>query len=235
MFTSPHDSISISLVFIIRCINSYSIEGFVADISLLLIKYGLNQVFTNFVSTGMFPSKIIWKKLVNNCVANKNMNDMRQQISVDSVLLTYTKLYDLDNHSNLWKLGRCYPKYLKFCRTGIRIIGTLCNRNAPNISMQCRRCLMMCTEHSIFYCESNAELRYKFWIKLSMLHGNTWLNEFNKLAVKDQLCTMLVATKSYSIHTKPSYGFSIYPLFFCINLSHHVNLINYWINYTTVS
>ena len=76
--------------------------GFVVDIFIILHKYDLGYIVDRYIESGMFPSKLSWKKLYLNKVNNHYVNEWERNTAevecTDKSNLVFTRLTNGISH-----------------------------------------------------------------------------------------------------------------------------------------
>ena len=108
--------------------------GFVAEVMLLVQRYGLQEYCIRFMEKGEFPDTHIWKKIVHRAVLQTEekewKNRMEEDYEFDRFKRVHSKL-----HISVWRrLARKYKSYEKYVFQVIKLITT---RNAGDLTFHC--------------------------------------------------------------------------------------------------
>jgi len=149
-------------------------------------------VLENFLTTGSFPPKHVWKRMVHDNVNAKMVNDMQCSISSDQTLSRYSGICNLGERSVLWELGRRYPKSLLYCKTTVHVLGKMFSAGGSR-TILCVNCNMYSTdltEHLVIDCKSSERSRHMFWNQCYALLGKDLFRRYTELPIKKQIDTM---------------------------------------------
>ena len=87
--------------------------GFIPDIITVLKRYNLYNYLDLYLTDGVFPGKIEWKRIVSASILENEQltwrESMSERINLDLYSRVHTKLRPLD----LWTTAWCNPCYLK--------------------------------------------------------------------------------------------------------------------------
>ena len=136
-------------VFVQRLIRHISygnvMFGFIPDICRLVERYGLGHCIDTciYVSTGWFPGKPAWGRIVNTSVKRPNKRQ-RKVILNEQWDTDISSAFKLSNSDNIWTALMKTPKYSKYCYNAVRIIGFAVSRQFVSA---CKRCGKLSNSH----------------------------------------------------------------------------------------
>lgn len=138
--------------------------GFVLDIFRFLEDYNMEYILTEYLNSGVFPSKYKWKQLVREKLKDKAILSTRLEI-IDEGLERFLSIHQEVKPSLFWELCRKYPYMLAACRSVIKLIAILFKRYQPvSICLACGELFVKYVDHCLFWCHANSGARHKMWV-----------------------------------------------------------------------
>lgn len=173
--------------------DAVRISGFFPDIYRICNKYELCEVLQTFCRTGVFPSKLQWKRLVKSHVKAKHLNDSRARIMADNSLqdsVIINPIIDMCP-SVYWCLSKRERSMLPFSEAAVKLSNMLFTR--PFIA-RCKRCDMLTNDiglHIALYCKCTESARLHLWNKIYEMYGYQVFKHLISLPPKAQLVHLL--------------------------------------------
>jgi len=146
--------------------------GFIPDAYRLLQKYDLTNVLDIFIDTGCFPSKHVWKGLLQNNLIIKNKTETIQELYLNNGHAVISTLIKLDNHCIIWSIMQDNPGLRSLCHKAMDIIGRLVSRQFTERCNKCTGLTENIVEHKLFHCVPNEGRRSELWSKLYEIDGS---------------------------------------------------------------
>ena len=87
------------------------LHGFIADIFSIIGKYDLSAFISNFIETGYFPPKMIWKRLVQRNVDNVFKSHFKSRTHANPAMNRFTSIHpDCLKPLRLWTATKVFPR-----------------------------------------------------------------------------------------------------------------------------
>ena len=74
-------------------------KGYIPDIFEILKKYDLLQFIVNYINSGIFPNKLVWKRLVKNSIYTYESSAWLQRMSCQNVFDRFVSIHPVTGHS----------------------------------------------------------------------------------------------------------------------------------------
>lgn len=151
--------------------NSASKSAYITDIRNILVKYGLNHVFDNFLNECIFPSKLLWKRITNKAIHQYVDSSWCQRISQSIDFSRFSIIHKDYKMCLFWELCRNKPVLKNACSKAVEL---LCL--APVENRRCEHCHAVNVDivsHVLFHC-SNVEvneIRYQYSVDIINVLG----------------------------------------------------------------
>ncbi|CAG2242874.1 unnamed protein product [Mytilus edulis] len=111
---------SVSFRILIRRVNdfkyndgSHSNLGFTVDIINILRKYELSTYFNDFCETGLFPTPLIWKRIVKTTVAAFEIVNWKRRINIDDDFVAFKMIKKEYAPHPAWTIALKHPNLRK--------------------------------------------------------------------------------------------------------------------------
>jgi len=161
-------------VFVQRLIRHISygdvMFGFIPDICRLVEKYELWHFIDTYISTGRFPGKSAWGRILNTSV--KRPNKRQREIILNEQWDTdISYAFKLSNSDNIWTALKKTPKYSKYCYNAVRIIGFAVSRQFVSACKRCGKLSNSHVTHAFWFCEKSSPTRRKLICDLNDAMG----------------------------------------------------------------
>jgi hypothetical protein len=166
-------SIFISRLYMYKNSNGRMQKGFIPDVMLLILKYGLLSIVQNYMSEGIFPDKYTWKHMVKDAVYSFQGRQTQCVIEGDLELARYhdTCIVHSDNPINMFKFPQMHQIWnlVRHCRdisTRLCFAACLCTVMPSKFHEQCPNCGYIYSdvlEHLITSCRVYDTAREVFW------------------------------------------------------------------------
>ena len=172
--------------------NSGVQRGFFHDISRILHKYSLDGALEDFISTGLFPSKETWKRIVKYKINYFYLNNNKIQMESDSLLKDFRVVKDDDlSLSRIWQLSKIFPPFHNKCQRTVVLLNRLFY---DTFTKQCTKCNnnIDCNiiQHAILECKSNEAAQTYLWQFLFKAIGCELFYQFMALTPRQQLLSL---------------------------------------------
>lgn len=166
---------SISFRILIRRVNdfkyndgSYSNLGFTVDIINILRKYELSSYFNDFCETGLFPTPLIWKRIVKTAVAAFEIVNWTRRINIDDDFVAFKMIKKDYTPHPAWTIALKRPNLRKQAHFLISVC-CIVKDNDNRQYILCDRCGKMFLDpivHTISSCDYLDETRENFWCEI---------------------------------------------------------------------
>ena len=162
--------------------------GFVSDIHLILDKYDLTAYLATFKTSGVFPSKQIWKTMCYRAVHAREESTWVDRMDASSDFTTFKQCHSHLRQSNIWTVAKLHP----FTLSRMKFLANICCKRSPNQPEVCLRCQHPCLqeiEHLLFECP--------------LTDGHRLWNEFydENHSLSSDLCAMLLCLPRHELIT----------------------------------
>ena len=167
-------------------------RGFFHDISRILHKYSLDGALEDFINTGLFPSKEIWKHIVKNKINYFYLNNNKTQMESDLLLKEFRVVKDDDlSLSRIWQLSKGLPPFYNKCQRTVVLLNRLFY---DTFTKQCNKCNnnIDCNiiQHAILECKCNEAAQRYLWQYLFKAIGSDIFSKFMALTPRQQLLSL---------------------------------------------
>ena len=179
--------------------NAIKASGFVPDIFRLCRKYNLLAIVNNYISSGRFPSKLVWKRIVSNNISIVYSSEINARIAQDDLLKDLTIVHPMSCNqiSDFWRLSKNERGLLKHSQFIVKLIGKLFSRP---YTLQCKHCcgLTECMPLHIFInCPRYFHQRNAFWGNIVNTFGETVYLKLVNFSPREQLLHLISGLKLF--------------------------------------
>lgn len=170
------------------------VRGFIPDIHRICGKYGVGDVLLKYCRTGEFPSKFVWKRVVNSNIKIKHMSCLQSRILTEDITLHDYSLiqpYTEIQPCQLWLISKSNRRYLRYSQAAVKFAHLLFVK--PYTS-RCKRCNKLTDElalHIAFYCESTSNARDTLWKSIYLTFGYQMSQKIMACSPRMQLLHLL--------------------------------------------
>ena len=151
--------------------NPNKVKGFVSDIDIICKKYEIGTYLDNFMESCHFPSKLLWKKIINKSIYKFENRITVERCLIDKTLHGFNILHNNYDMCEIWKISQKENKLLKQTSTSIHLICKLFNNDFEQTCPKCGLTNLNNAEHVLLNCIYNNDNRYMLWRKLFMKFG----------------------------------------------------------------
>jgi hypothetical protein len=154
-------------------------KGFIPDVIRILDKYNLSHVLINYIQTGEFPNKKVWKVKCRNSISNHETLKWSERLSKDNDFARFKFLHTNIEHAIIWECANDSKSLLnahKISRLWI---------NKPyyqNNSFLCSKCGIISSDamkHCALECPATGDKILSFLHKISVIFGQSVTIELN--------------------------------------------------------
>ncbi|MEW8546496.1 MAG: hypothetical protein AB2693_23515, partial [Candidatus Thiodiazotropha sp.] len=161
----PH--FAVKRLFLQRLTSHYFFKdikyGLILDMFRFLGEHNLEHILIEYLNSGVFPSKYIWKKVVQVKLNESDYLSARFEISNEG-LERFLNIHPETRPSLFWELSRKYPYMLTACRSVVKLIAVSFNRyQPPSMCSACGELIVNYVNHCLFCCCANSGARQKMW------------------------------------------------------------------------
>ncbi|CAG2193454.1 unnamed protein product [Mytilus edulis] len=174
---------SVSFRILIRRVNdfkyndgSHSNLGFTVDIINILRKYELSTYFNDFCETGLFPTPLIWKRIVKTTVAAFEIVNWTRRINIDDDFVAFKMIKKEYAPHPAWTIALKHPNLRKQAQY-LTSVCCLVRDNDNGQYILCDRCGKMFLDplvHAIASCDYLDETRDNFWCEIININPITF-------------------------------------------------------------
>lgn len=164
--------------------------GFMPDILRILDKYSLRYVLENFIDTGIFMTKHVWKKLVRKRIDDVVREEWQHRMTTDTNLNKFLTFHNVYEPCVFWKISKSNPKLSKYCQNCIKLVGMMFSNYRL---LSCPSCYMLNnnqTEHTILYCCATENFRKQLWHTICSTFGFEVFAKFKHLEPTEQVLSL---------------------------------------------
>lgn len=173
-------------------------KGFIPDVYRLFNKYRLESYPRSYLQTATFPGKYAWKSVLKKNVIEASRGNMMNRLCCQGHEWLYDSVIPRNatqGCSGIWKLAGHNPQYLPLCKLLMKSTGAFISRSVP---LRCQKCALLSnnmTEHLLYYCVKNHDLRLQLWSALfdSMTFRN-YLLLIKRKPTEQCKCVLKLAT-----------------------------------------
>jgi hypothetical protein len=156
-----------------------------------LSKYRLTHFFSNFLSSGHFPSKLSWKKVVRKSVDDFERSQRFSDMLLDESFSPFTSICsELLSPVPPWLLGKLNPCYFSKCSYVVKLLGLLFCREFLQSCYKCQFLTYNLAEHLVFECPNNEISRNQLWLDIYSVVGVRTFLSFTRMNKKLQICSL---------------------------------------------
>lgn len=157
-------------IFLHRLINFNSKvslqQGFIPDIYRILGKYSLTETVYSFVNSGLFFSKLTWKRLVRDRVCEISERNWVERVQSAHSVRRILNINETNKMYIFWEVSKRYPSYLKLVQNAVNLLGRMFSRNWYQKCRLCGNFIFSETEHLLLFCHRMDDFRNILWERL---------------------------------------------------------------------
>ena len=161
-------------MFIVRTDNKQ--KGYIPDIFKILKKYDMVHFIVNYIESSIFPSKLVWKKLVKRNIYKYESSQWLQRMRCQNVFDRFMSVHTVIKPAILWK---CALNGLSLKNS--RVVSKIRTDISPTVSRVCKFCESIytdCYSHITTICPLTQSIRNIFFEHVHLKHGQ---HMFDKL------------------------------------------------------
>jgi hypothetical protein len=181
-------------IFIFRMVQScspnHSTLGYFNDLVSVLKKYHLVQYLHEYVNSGMFPSNIVWKNIVRDCI-NKHEEAAWYARMETIEFAPFYFIHPCFADSYIWRLCRQEPSMASFCRGVISMLSRLCGYKIDTLCSKCGCIFNDDVYHCMFECSYFEEERLNHMTDIGLKFGQYVLDVLQDMDNYERLGIML--------------------------------------------
>ena len=177
--------------------NPSKVEGFVADIHTICKKYDIGMYLDNFIESSHFPSKTVWKKIINKSIYNFENKNTIEKCLIDETLHGFNILHNNYDMCEIWKISQKENKLLKHSYTSIYLTCRLFDNNFEQTCSKCGLVNFNNAEHVLLNCIYNNDNRDILWRKLFIKFGIVFYRLLISMPPRTQLIHLLSGMRYY--------------------------------------
>lgn len=185
---------------LIHYVNSpSSVTGFFPDLHRILGKYKLEHYMYSFINSGLFPSKLAWRTIVNRSIKDHETFNTQCSIVTDESLLGFEKVYQATKPCFIWELSKEYREHTNRCITVMKLCSKLFGFRYEQICLECGMKTDTIAIHLIMYGRNNCSVRFKLWNTLYVYLGLCSYEMFISLSPREQCIEMVAGLPSFTL------------------------------------
>ncbi|KAH3844132.1 hypothetical protein DPMN_086385 [Dreissena polymorpha] len=162
-----------------------------ADVYMLLGKYGLLQYLNEYIESGLFSTKFAWKIIIDKTVSLQAKFDVAQRLLCSDEYNLLENVIRPGNCSPLKDIARADPNLLTTCQTILNSIGLL--TSCP-FSQNCSLSNFIVdniTVNSMCFCTTNDGQRTRLWERVFNRIGIFRFTAFMSISAFGQTASLL--------------------------------------------
>ena len=177
--------------------NPLKVKGFIHDIYSVCTKYELLFYLEQYIKSGQFPSKLMWKKIINKSIIGFENKRISTNCENDENLHGFNILHNNLNLCDIWKLSQEERKFSSKCTIAIKLICKIFSKPYEQTCSNCNSVNVNNVEHVLLYCiKSNSE-RYMLYCKLFEKFGIVLYRCLMCMPPRQQLINMFSGMSRY--------------------------------------
>ena len=134
--------------------------GFIPDIKRILSKYDLETYLTDYLTSGIFPTKHQWKSAIKLAIFNRECYEWCIRTQGDSDFTRFKLVNNSLEICNAWKVCKKHPESLKEIKHLVRLCCTLATGETTTCK-HCGRLYRDQLQHNLFDCHNYDILRIR--------------------------------------------------------------------------
>ena len=163
--------------------------GFIPDIVRILRKYSLEDYLQRYMATGLFPTKVQWKRISRNFINGQANTTWLTRNQTDSHLSSFLYIKpQVLFHSELWELSRSISSRViaKHCNNCVKMIAKFYSDSFTKFCHYCKNhfSVSLCV-HVVLQCPSTESLRIELFHCISMETNECTYQRFRSLSNND--------------------------------------------------
>ncbi|MES9883123.1 MAG: reverse transcriptase family protein [Sedimenticola sp.] len=174
--------------------NPASASGFIPDIYRILLKYGLRDFLENFIESGLFPVKHVWKYTVNNKIQDHETTLWHTRTDADIDLVRFKEIHQSLSPCALWTESVINSHVALRCKSAVYLIAKM---YSDTWSRHCDKCGFFTNNmiiHCMYYCMYSEHLRQILWKKIIQICGMHVFDQFTSLHIEQQIHVLCSAS-----------------------------------------
>ena len=149
--------------------------GYVRDIHRILDKNKLSEYLNYFYETSIFPTKQIWKRIVQKNVFEHGEAKWQTSISLTPEIIHFLQIHPTLNMHKAWEIAHSTPLLKEQAHHVISVCASWRLRSSQGLCPLCKVQYSNLLVHVINYCHYSSETRDTFWCSIFVV-GPTELN-----------------------------------------------------------
>ena len=157
MFSKQIFNIRLSM-FVIRTDGKQ--RGYIPDIFEILKKYDLLQFIVNYITSAIFPNKLVWKRLVKNSIYTYESSAWLQRMSCQNVFDRFLSIHPVIKPAIVWKCSSDFS-----CWKNSKVVSKIWTDVLPKLARVCQFCEFIYTDlysHILTMCPLTQSIRNDF-------------------------------------------------------------------------
>ena len=151
--------------------------GFIPDIWRIAKKYHIDHFIIDFVNSGDFPVKSVWKRILKKNV--KDSSKHRRAITCNEKFnAKVDTFFQLSNKDNFWGTVRKNLNVAKYCYSAIRLLGYSVSSQFPYRCKHCDKLSDSYVTHVIWFCEKTENIRQELICEIYFALGTRPFQQF---------------------------------------------------------
>ena len=135
--------------------------GFIVDTLRIITDLGLEGCIVNFLNTGVFPSKYVWKKQVRSKLETMTSANVLSELHLEN-FDRFPSFNSAWKSSLFWWLCRRKPHLLAACKSVVKAISLFFNRYSRSVCSACGAEVDSYVNHRVLWCPVYQTVRQKF-------------------------------------------------------------------------
>ena len=176
-FTFPYGKVlhcieSESLLWLVEYKSRLSaVQGFFADIYILLGKYSLLDFLQKFENDGEFVSKYSWKRIIRTSMQLVRDVEFNRKCVNSADANSIMRIKEFNREYVFWEVSRAFPKYYSLIQKAVRMLGIMCSGLWVRECDLCHETVLEPTEHMLLFCCKTNVFRETLWDRLLYRFG----------------------------------------------------------------
>lgn len=180
--------------------------GFIPEIYSILQKYDLTHVISNYINTGIFPKRLIWKKIVLKAVNSFHQTNYSQRAQDTTVMRRFITIHqNCSQPLLLWKATKKHPVCLK----QLSYLAKLCTiTQKETLCSLCGKIISDIVVHVFCFCTAINDHRIRFWDNVITKYDISLEVELHNMSDEQFVCTIMGAkTRFFEKNENAHYEF----------------------------
>ena len=115
-------------------------------------KYNIIEYLDKYLESSQFPSKFIWKKIVNKSIYNYENRIVVEKCLIDEALHGFNIVHNNFDMCDIWKVSQSDNNLLKHTTTSIYLISKLFDKPYKQVCPKCGNTTFNNAEHVLLNC-----------------------------------------------------------------------------------